>query len=498
MENMRSRLSFVPGLLSAVLSAGLFFVSCEKSPSDNAGPRELILQRYELSLPSNVTGTFRIKEGNGDYKAVSSDESIATAFTSSSNPANVYVRTVKSGKAVITVTDSKGKSASLDLTVVSNPVKLTLDQNVEDYQIITGKTRVVIIMTGNGTYSVESSNPDIVKATLHDDQISLKGLETGESVITVSDVEGQSLEFTVSVRDVVDLKLEETKKTIAVSGSRRINIIYGNGKYSVSSADESIATAKVTNTRITISGLAEGKTYIIVSDQSGSEAKIAVEVYNAPWAAKLYTTYFQVPSFDTPSPYSELTNCTFECFVCIEESGFLNSVMGLEGTFLIRQNGGKFNLYSLDGELSSKTLIDYGEWYYIAATFDGVNKVTKLYVNGVEEASLDLRSSTLDLGRTAGTQGSEYDHFLVGMACEPRRFLYGSIGEVRVWNRTLSGYEIAANCLSISVDPASEGLVAYWKLNEHEDLLEIPDHSGNGNVGIPNTAVKQWSPLAFP
>lgn len=481
-----------------MLSSIFLLGSCEKGPSDDAGPRELILQRYELDLPSNVTGLFRIKEGNGDYKAVSSDESIATAFTSSSNPANVYVRTVKSGEAVITVTDAKGKSANLALTVVSNPVKLTLDQDVDDYQIITGKTRVVIIMTGNGTYSVESSNPDIVKATLHDDQISLKGLDEGESVITVSDVEGQSVEFTASVRNVVDLKLEETEKTIAVSGSRRINIIYGNGKYTVSSEDESIATAKVTNTRITISGVAEGKTGIVVKDQSGSEAKIAVEVYTAPWAAKLYTTYFQVPSFDAPSPYSALTNCTFECFVCIEESGFLNSVMGLEGTFLIRQNGGKFNLYSLDGELSSKTLIDYGEWYYIAATFDGVNKVTKLYVNGVEEASLDLRSSTLDLGRTAGTQGAEYDHFMVGMACEPRRFLYGSIGEVRIWDRTLTEYEIAANCLSISVDPASDGLIAYWKLNEHEDLLEIPDHSGNGNVGLPNGAVKQWSPLAFP
>lgn len=472
--------------------------ACERDVADGAGPRELILQRYELSLPSNVTGLFRIKEGNGDYKAVSSDESIATAFTSSSNPSNVYVRTIKSGTVVITVTDAKGKNAELTLTVISNPVKLTLDQDVDDYQIITGKTRVVIIMTGNGSYSVESSNPDIVKATLHDDQVSLKGFEQGESMIKISDVEGQSIEFKVTVSDVVDLKLEETKKTIAVTGTRRIDIIYGNGKYAVTSENEDIATAKVVNTRISISGVSEGKTNIIVSDQSGASARIAVDVYTAPWAAKLYTTYFQVPSFDSPSPYSSLTNCTFECFVCLEESGFLNSIMGLEGTFLLRQNGGKFNLYSLDGELSSKTMIDYGEWYYIAATFDGVNKVTKLYINGVEESSLNLRSSTIDLGRTAGAQSSEYEHFMVGMACEPRRSLYGSIGEIRIWDRTLTEYEIAANCVSISVDPASEGLIAYWKLNEHEDLLEIPDYSGNGNVGIPNVAVKQWSPLAFP
>ena len=466
--------------------------------TDFSSVRELTLQRYELSLPSNVTGLFRIKEGNGDYKAVSNDDGIATAFTSSANPANVYVRTLKSGAVTITVSDAAGKTAELKLTVTSNPTALTLDQDVAGYQIITGKTRVVVIMTGNGSYSVESSAPDKVKATLHDDQISLKGLAAGESVITITDAEEQKVEFKVTVSDVVAIQLAEVQKKVAVSGSRKINILYGNGNYSVSSGNPAVATAKVSNTRITVSGVAVGKTDITVTDQAGASAKIAVEVYSAPWAAKLYTTYFQVPSFDSPSAYSSLTNCTFECFVCMDESGFLNSVMGLEGTFLLRQNGGKFDLYTLDGSLRSKTYINYGEWYYVAATFDGVNKVARLYINGVEESSLDLRSSTIDLGRTAGTQGPEYEHFMVGMACEPRRFLYGSIGEIRVWGRTLTEYEIAANCLNISVDSASEGLIAYWKLNENTELLEIPDHSGNGNTGVPNAAVKQWTPLAFP
>ena len=483
-------------LFLVILPLSLLLGGC--GVTDSPSTRELILQRYELSLPSNTTGLFRIREGNGSYKATSSDETVATAFTSSANPANVYVRTLRSGTVTITVSDAAGKTAELTLTVTSNPIALTLDQNVDGYQIITGKTRVVVIMTGNGSYVVESSNPSVVKATLHDDQISLKGLSAGESTIKITDAEGQMKEFSVTVSDVVSIQLDASQKKVAVSGSRKINVLYGNGSYSVSSEDEAVATATVSNTRITVSGIAEGKTNIVVTDKAGAEAKIAVDVYNAPWAAKLYTTYFQVPSFDTPSPYSSLTNCTFECFVCMDESGFLNTVMGLEGTFLIRQNGGRFNLYTLDGEISSTTYINYGEWYYVAATFDGVNKVTKLYINGVEEGSRELRSSTLDLGRTAGTQGSEYEHFMVGMACEQRRFLYGSIGEIRVWSRTLTDYEIAANCLGISVDPDSEGLVAYWKLNENTDLLEIPDHSGNGNVGIPNAAVKQWTPLAFP
>jgi hypothetical protein len=182
----------------------------------------------------------------------------------------------------------------------------------------------------------------------------------------------------------------------------------------------------------------------------------------------------------------------------MDQAGFLNTIMGLEGTFLLRQNGGKINLYTLDGELVSTTYIKYGEWYYVAATFDGQNRKCALYVNGVKEAELNLRSASLDLGRTAGVQKPELEHFMVGMACESSRCLYGSIGEARVWKRTLSELEIIQHCKTISVPTNSVGLIAYWKLNEHSDLLEIPDYSGNGNVGVPSSKITQWSPLAFP
>lgn len=480
----------------SVLSGTSIISGCAGIPDD--GARDLILGRSELTLSSNTTGLFLIKQGNSPYSVESLDKTVATAYISSEKTNAVYVKAIKSGKTSVVVTDNKGKTAEVGLTVMSNPIDLTLDTDIENFEIITGKTRVVIIMTGNGDYSVTSSDPETVSVILNSDQIFIKGEKEGSAVVKIEDMEGEIIEFPVEVRDVVDINVSETEMTVAANASKQISILYGNGDYSVTSASESVAVAEISASKIKITGVSEGNTTITVSDSKGQTEDIAVSVYVAPYAAKLYTTYFQVPGFEENEEYSELSNVTFEAFVCMDQAGTLNSIMGLEGTFLLRQNTGRYNLYTLDGEITSKTNVKYGEWAYVAATFDGINRMAKLYINGQLEGDLDLRSSSLDLGRTAGVQRPELEHFMVGMACESSRYLYGSIGEIRVWDKTLTEDEIARNNKTISVDAASEHLIAYWKLNENTDLMEVPDYSGNNNVGIPSEVIDQWSPLAYP
>jgi hypothetical protein len=79
-------------------------VGCQKNDS-NDDSRDLILGRTELTLPTNTTGLFLVKQGNGDYKAQSSNEKIAKVSTSSSSKAVIYVMTIASGLDTVTVTD---------------------------------------------------------------------------------------------------------------------------------------------------------------------------------------------------------------------------------------------------------------------------------------------------------------------------------------------------------------------------------------------------------
>ena len=57
------------------------------------------------------------------------------------------------------------------------------------------------------------------------------------------------------------------------------------------------------------------------------------------------------------------------------------------------------------------------------------------------------------------------------------QYFRGRIAEVRVWNRTLSPTELKTGLGA--VDPKSEGLVAYWKMNEGQGHI-FRDATGNG------------------
>lgn len=62
----------------------------------------------------------------------------------------------------------------------------------------------------------------------------------------------------------------------------------------------------------------------------------------------------------------------------------------------------------------------------------------------------------------------------------------GRIAEVRVWNRALSTGELQMNLCG--VDSQSEGLVAYWKMNEGEGHI-FKDATGHGyDMDWTNTA----------
>lgn len=58
-----------------------------------------------------------------------------------------------------------------------------------------------------------------------------------------------------------------------------------------------------------------------------------------------------------------------------------------------------------------------------------------------------------------------------------KQYFNGRIAEIRVWDRALTASEIQLGLCG--VDPQSEGLRAYWKMNEGEGHI-FHDATGNG------------------
>ncbi len=109
-------------------------------------------------------------------------------------------------------------------------------------------------------------------------------------------------------------------------------------------------------------------------------------------------------------------------------------------------------------------LAKLNQWHHVAATYDGLRM--RMYIDGVKSGEIAFagfittNNNVLSLGNHMGFS----------------EFYGGSIDEVRVWNRALTGCEISNN-LSCQLNvPAQNGLVVYYQCNQ-------------GFVNLPNTGI---------
>ena len=119
------------------------------------------------------------------------------------------------------------------------------------------------------------------------------------------------------------------------------------------------------------------------------------------------------------------------------------------------------------GRAASNTLFSNNKWYLVSCTYDGSNFV--MYVNGVK-----------DVEAAGSGKHTPFQRFEYGMSWgggyPSGQFFNGRLAEVRVWNRALGASEIVGGLCG--VDPKSEGLVAYWKMNQQSGttILDVTGH----------------------
>lgn len=216
---------------------------------------------------------------------------------------------------------------------------------------------------------------------------------------------------------------------------------------------------------------------------------------------------------DGQSPVSarldNLTAFTFEalirCRSTVLDAG-IKTLMGIEGHCLVRisDNGLAPNqlqvvLPTLYGTANfsdaSTCLIPAEKWTHIAVTCDTAAGTMTLYINGqvaLHEEGYQFR--TVSLGTPFIDQSKKVHPFRIGYSYAAGRELDGDITECRIWNVVRTQEQIAGSLYE--VDPASEGLVAYWKFDEGTGDT-VRDHTGNGINGTARAALK-WSSVSLP
>lgn len=170
---------------------------------------------------------------------------------------------------------------------------------------------------------------------------------------------------------------------------------------------------------------------------------------------------------------------TYETLLYVNRFSSNNTIMGTEGLMIFRigdttlpsnkilEAAGQQH-YNATEELKDK------RWYHLALTYDQPSGRTAIYVNGVKWAESAWNIPRFDPNSDVGFNIGMLPGFPWG-----ERPLNGYMSEIRVWNVARTENQLKQNMLS--VDPKSDGLVLYYKLDGSETQTGgiIKDASGH-------------------
>lgn len=208
-------------------------------------------------------------------------------------------------------------------------------------------------------------------------------------------------------------------------------------------------------------------------------------------------------AWKTPEKFTDMTHFTAEALVRQNFAGrLISTVMGTEGHYLLRIGDAgvpdtQLQIASSSNQTNSGMTLTLGQWTHIACVFDAGK--TTVYFNG--KKVLDNASS----GRTAVTWSAYGDNkgetggfraFWLGYSYADDRYFDGEMSEVRIWDRCLTAEEINADNHFYNVSPASEGLSAYWKMDDGSGTT-LKDSSPNGNDLTLDNPTK-WPKVSLP
>lgn len=249
-----------------------------------------------------------------------------------------------------------------------------------------------------------------------------------------------------------------------------------------------------------IDGFAEGTTYCVpVSITSVSGGMQILEpsrtlyiVLKTPVISKaIYLgsgNVYTVPSFQEESSLESLPQVTLEARVYMDSFAdsdpYISSIMGIEGICGVRFGDVKIDpnvLQICHGDYQPAATdkpFDTGKWYHVAAVWTGSS--WDIYIDGIYATGVPTQGETINLA--SDNSGG----FYLGASYGGGRYMYGYIAEARVWTRALSQSEIANNMNY--VDPTTDGLLAYWRMNAWEPNEKggniVRDETGHGYDAI--------------
>lgn len=131
---------------------------------------------------------------------------------------------------------------------------------------------------------------------------------------------------------------------------------------------------------------------------------------------------------------------------------------------------------SINAAVVGTTALEVGTWYHVAGTYDADTDMLKVFLDGMEEASVHYAGGIKYAAGRDLRFGMQIKIFR-----QRGRFLKGALDEVRIWNYARTADQLAAD-RDHEIDGSVTGLLGYWRTNEGTGTATA-DATGADNVG---------------
>ena len=448
------------------------------------------------------------KDGTRTAEFVFSCGEATAPFTVTSVPGDV---------PVITLVSEKSETLSYEAG------KLRVELSLSEGMSYRSLTQSVKQDTEWLTYAMVLEGETSGTAVMDFDYTRNDGLEARTATITIGYEGANPVTVEVTQMPQSILKVDQPSQNLGVeAGVLTINV-EANVEYTVSLSEgaDSWLTGQKNDGNIwtwnysawTEAGLRQAVITFTESEPAGDAAPMTATVtvkqsnFIINTAAYMKAHCAGVAEWKTPEVMDLGTTLTVEMLVKHDKDfevtsswngNGIGTLFGTERRFLIRHGDNQENYQEWElvyvrtttnnnneyeeAKVKSSKDLPADEWVHIAAVLDGAAKTVTLYQNGEVVGSADMVSDIRDIDLT-----EEYERtaeglqkFYLGRSYTHNRDFCGLMSEVRVWNRALSADEINAPNHFYKVDPASKGLVAYWKLDDGTGYI-AKDYTANGN-----------------
>lgn len=375
----------------------------------------------------------------------------------------------------------------------------------------------VKIYTGNGGYSLEVIDEnnciEVDQSTLEDSEsFTVKGIAQGNAEVKITDRKGKEAFVNLNVIAPKQITTDADEKGVLINanqGSQQVKILSGNGEYKILDAgDTKVVRLELYGNVVTVTGRKAGETSFTLTDAKGQVSQ-PIQVKIAPdkrWCMNLGRDYAVwthfgemtgegVEALKAATNDFKLKKMTWELTCRIDNTYWLQTIMGKEGYFILRggddgekgkEGGNQWKVIDLVGKSDKLHLrtghnaIKLGEWMHLALVVDcdvaqsNPSEKYKLYINGSRVAWGEIKKNDLNYPEVDLCAGNDGGKISIGKASDNNRFLGGAVLEARIWSVCRTEAQLKANAWDF-VEENPEGLLGRWDFSAGAPVAYIED-----------------------